>query len=333
LGCSKIADPNIPILHLNMWFAIFDMKKKAIEMNFAMIFSIVAGSAILFLAIYFAIGFADTGEKGTNAKIAAKVSILIDPLETNIGETRSTPILFSSKARIYNDRCDKEGSFGKQTIGVASSMFGDKWSEPTYGKPQYNKYIFSNRIEEGKKFYVFVKSLDMPFKVSDIIIFISQDYCFISAPDDLRDELEDLGIEKFQFTDKKSNCSQDSKKVCFSSSSGCDISVYGEYNLKVGYVSKEEKKLNYAGPLLYAAIFSSPEIYDCNVERLKKRLINLCYVYKDEIRILEKNGCNSELSSHLDELINIASNSNLADLQEKAEQMEKINNAAQCRLW
>jgi hypothetical protein len=308
------------------------MRKKAFEMNFAMVFSIIAGAAILFLAIYFATRFAGVGETGTNARIAAKVSILIDPLETNIGETRSSLISFGSEARIYN-QCEEEGSFGEQTIGVASSKSRGRWDKPTYGKPQYNKYLFSNETEEGKDISVFVKPFEMPFKVSDIIIFISQDYCFISAPEDIKDELEDMNIKKFQFTDKKSNCSESSSKVCFGSSSGCDISVYGEYNFKSGYVSKDGEKLEYVGPLLYAAIFSSPEVYNCNVERLKKRLVNLCSIYKDEIKVLEKKGCNSNLASSLDEIINLAVNSNLAALQAKADEMRIINGAADCKLW
>ncbi len=309
------------------------MRKKGFEMNFAWIFSIIVGAAILFLAIYFAARFMGVGETTGNAEAATKLAILIDPLETSIGETRSSLISFNSNVRIYNDRCEEQGNFGKQTIGIALARFGGKWSDATYGKPQYNKYIFSNELEEGKEVYIFVKPFEMPFKVSDLLIFISQDYCFIDAPEEIEDELKDMNIEKFQFTDKKSNCSENSNKVCFGSSSGCNISVYGEYGFKKGYVSKEERKLDYVDNLLYAAIFSSPEAYECNVERLKKRLINLCLIYKDKISILQSNGCNSELGSHLDELVNLAGNSNLVNIQEKAEQIEIINSAAQCNLW
>jgi len=92
----------------------------------------------------------------------------MEPLQTSLGESKSNIINFVSKTRFYNDRCLTEGNFGSQEIGIASESFG-KFKYPFYGEQQYNKYLFSSEVEEGKEFYVFVMPFSLPFKVSDLI--------------------------------------------------------------------------------------------------------------------------------------------------------------------
>ena len=308
------------------------MRKKGFEMNFSWIFAILVGAVILFLAIYFATRIVDTSGERIDAQTASKLAILLDPLKTNIGETKIDKIIFASNTRIYNDKCSMGGNFGEQRIGIASYSFGN-WKDPTYGKEQYNKYIFSQDVEESKEFYVFVKSFNLPFKVSEIIVLTGDEYCFINAPDSIKNDL-DLGVSNFHFTNLKNNCSENSKKVCFSSSSGCDIAVYGEFGFERGYVNKEGERLDYIDDLIYAAIFSSPEVYNCNVKRLRMRLINLCSIYRDEIKIRARAGCSSNLDAHLAEMINLASsNANLVYLQEKSDQIKTINNGEECKLF
>ncbi len=309
--------------------------KKGFEMSFSTIFALIAGAAILFLALYFAARFIGSQQTRIDAETATKLAVLMDPLETSLGESKSNILNFVTETRIHNDLCLIDGNFGNQEIGIASSGFGDKWKRPTYGKKQYNKYIFSDEVEEGKEFYVFVKSFNLPFKVSDIFILTSKKYCFIKIPEgSVKDELESLNPGNFNFTDS-GGCAKGSKKVCFSASSDCDITVYGEYGFKQGYVSKDGAKMEYIGPLLYGAIFSSPEVYNCNVKRLKMRTVRLASVYKDEIKILERASCNSQLDAPLTGLIALASgdSENLALLQDTAEEIENVNSAAECRLF
>lgn len=308
------------------------MEKKGFEMSFSWIFAVLVGAVILFLAIYLATRILGTGGEKIDAQTTAKLAILLEPLKTDIGETEKNKITFSSNTRIYNDKCRTDGNFGGQRIGIASYSLGN-WKEPTYGENQYNKYIFSQEIEEGKEFYVFVKPFSLPFKVSDIIVLTSEKYCFINAPESIKENL-DIGIPNFHFTSLKANCSEESKKVCFSSSFGCDISVYGEFGFERGYVNKEGERLYYIGELVYAAILSSPGVYNCNVQRLKMRTVNLCLVYKDEIKILARRGCNTNLDALLTEMINLAnSNANLNYLQDKSEQIKAVNDAAECKLF
>lgn len=315
------------------------MEKKAFEMSFTWIFAIIAGIAILFLAIYAASQFIKTRGQEVNTQTSAKLSILLDPLETSLETGKSSLISFSSETRIYNDRCYTYGNFGEQSIGTSSSSgIGEKWQKPSYAKPQYNKYIFSDPIEQGKEFSVFSKPFKMPFKVSDLIFFSGKEYCFMQAPEEIKDELTGLAIKNMHFTETKSNCTEESKRVCFGRGTGCDITVYGNtYDFTSGSVIKDGRAVYYTDGLIYGAIFSSPEVYECNVKRLMLRLVNLCILYKDKIKSMEKRGCISPLETPLTELINLAKDSNssqtISIVKEKADEIDEINEASECRLY
>ncbi len=309
--------------------------KKAVEMNFTVIFSIIAGIAILVLAIYATSQFIRTRRYEIDTQTAAKLSILLDPLETSLEEGKSSIIRFDSETRIYN-KCFDYGNFGKQTISISKKgRVGEEWQEPGGDTQLYNKYIFSQDVEESEEFYVLTMPLKMPFKISDIILFLGEEYCFIQSPGDIEDELKGLNIRKINFTNQKTECSGGSKKVCFGQSAGCDIAVYSSDGFESGYVNKEGKTLYFTDSLIYAAIFSSPEIYECNIKRLMLRLVHLSLVYKDEIEIVERRGCNSLLDTHLSELISLAraENVQLASVKDKAEEINMVNSAAVCRLY
>ncbi len=302
--------------------------KKALEMSFTFIFSIVAGAVILFLAIFLASKLISTIQVKNDQQTSAQLSILLDPLETSLESGISRDLLFSSEITIYNDKCSAYGNFGEQLIGVSSSSFGREAS-PSDRKPQYDKYIFSEEVEQGKEFYIFSKPFKMPFKISDLIIVLSKDYCFVNAPEDIEDEMHGLGIYRLNFTDNREACPKGSKMVCFSGAFGCDINVHGD--LESGFVSKQESNLYYTGSLIYPAIFSSPEVYECNIKRLMLRISSLCSIYQDKIRIMQKRGIESVLDSHLMQLSSLAKNlkssQGLGTIKEKADEIEKINMA------
>jgi len=300
-------------------------------MNFAWIFAIIAGAAIIFLAIYAATQYVKTQQYNLDIQTANKLAILIDPLETSLESGKSSVISFSSKARIYNDKCESYGNFGQQSLGVTVSGVGE-WKEPAYAAPVYNKYIFSDNMEQGKDFSILLKPLNMPFKITDLIIFSSEEYCFVDAPYDVEDEIEDL-LKNVSFVENKRDC-ENVEVVCFSRGD-CDINVIG--NLETGYVSKQGGELYYTENLLYAAIFSSQETYECNVKRLMLRLVNLALIYKDKVKVLGEQGCNSLLDVELNELIavarNLKSSRDLNKVQKKSKEIDIINNAASCKLW
>jgi hypothetical protein len=319
--------------------------KKGFEMSFAWMFSIIVGAVIIFLAIYIVTQyFLPTKKQEINIQTATKISILLDPLETSLETGKSSIIEFPVETRIYNDRCEYSGSFGYQRIGLSSkSGIGEQWPNPSYPKSIYNKYIFSEEVEQQETFNIFTKPFNMPFKISDLIILSGTEYCFIFNEDseDIKDELERLNLGNVQISSNKNNCSSQSKKVCFPGT-GCDISVYGsvEYggqNFEQGSVIKQGKTMYYSGNLLYAAIFSSPEVYECNIKRLAKRISHLALIYKDKIKIVESKGCSSTLEPHLISLSNLGLNASSSEivfsLNNKAEQIDEINQASRCSIY
>ncbi len=80
---------------------------------------------------------------------------------------KATSLILPSETRIYN-KCNTDGEFGRQIIKISQKSF-DKWTETDVDVGFSNKYIFSENYVEGKKFYIFSKPLDFPFKISDLI--------------------------------------------------------------------------------------------------------------------------------------------------------------------
>ena len=270
------------------------VNKKALEFNFAWICAIIVGAVILFLAIYSASQLVRTNRNIQDTEIGKQIGILLSPVEASIeSETSPGPIIFNTEARIYND-CDISGNFGSQEISVATkSGIGKDWEKQGIPSTFYNKYLFSSNIMEGKKFFLFSKSFEMPFRVGNLIFMWSnkEEYCFVNAPNEVKEVIESINAAGY----KNLNLSEDGKcklgtrKVCFSGN--CDVVV--DINSKT--VRKEKKVLYYEGSLLYGAIFTSPEIYECQTKRLMKRASELALLYNDKTQNLASAGCNSNL--------------------------------------
>lgn len=303
--------------------------KRGIELSFGWMFALIAGAAILFLAVFFAWQLLKIGEQEVDAKTTEQLSILFDPMETGLASSRSfAPINLNRETRVYSE-CKETGEFGESILALSSKYF-EKWSERGVSKKINNKYIFSEDRLEGKKLYFNSLPFEMPFKVSEIIMMYNKNYCF---PED--SEISGSGIE----TD---NCSSDSIKVCFESS--CDISIYGlcsNYNCKsdydYGYVIKNNSRMYFAGNLMYAAIFSSPENYECNVLRLMKRLSYLAILYQEEASFLEGRGISTGLESDMISLASLArsvkTSEDLLFMKEQVDIIESKNEALNAKLY
>ena len=311
------------------------INKKGFEMSFAWIFSLIVGAAILIIAVYFTIKFIQTSTHERDTESAAKISSLLDSLETGLEEGKSSAIVFPSETRVYN-KCLTTGNFGKHSLSISEKTgIGKEWPEPGGDTQIYNKYIFSDSVEQGKEFSVFAKPFRMPFKVSDLIFLSANDYCFINPPGLVEDEIQGLGIENIKLTNNPMNCSENSISVCFNSP-GCNISVSSSGNFDQGSVVKEGRTMNYVGPLIYGAIFASPEVYECNYQRLMLRLINLALIYKDKLKITEKVGCGGGLNAELSVLITLSrakTSQGIAMLRLQADEIDRLNNAARCKLY
>ncbi len=306
------------------------MKRGFLDISFGVLFAIIVGVIILFFAIYTSSKIIRSGEHTINTETAKRLGVLTNPLETGFESAEKNKIVLDAETRIYNI-CDESGNFGEQKIAISQKSFG-KWGDTGANIIFKNKYFFSEGIIEGKEFYLFSKPFKMPFKVADLIIIIpkNKEYCFIDAPREIAEELNALEIENIH----TENCSGDEIKVCFSISSGCDIIV----NLNANYVQKRGSVVNFIGDaLMYGAIFSDKDVYECQIKRLMKRISELAKVYITKEGIISKRDCNSNLNKELTELSTKAreleNSGELFFIDDLAKKIDSIERSASCRLW
>ncbi len=314
------------------------MNTKAFEFSFAWMFALLVGAVILFLAVYVATGILRGGSYERDTEIAKELTILFDPFETGFAESKASMITLPTASRIYND-CSSKGVFGSQIISSSQQTFG-KWSDPGGDIRVNNRYVFSREIEEGKKLYLFSKNFEMPFKVAEMIVLTSRKYCFKNLPNDVDDPLKNLNLESIEFD----TCSIGSVIVC-AHPEACDVQIKDlcgtgvpcDEIFEYGYVLRAGKRMYYRGNLLYAAIFSSPELYECNVKRLAKRLEQLSLLYKDQNTLAR--GCGNVIDGPLLQLsrnaASLTGSDDLGALWDDAQVLEGIHDRLNenCRIW
>ena len=282
------------------------MNKKAFEFSFGWLFAIIVGAVIIFLAVYAATKLVGTERTKQDAELGKKLGIILTPLETGLETGVATKLSLPIETRIYND-CSPYGNFGVQKISATtSSGIGEKWQEPKISSTFPNKYLFSEKMIQGKGFIVFSKPFEMPFKIANLIYIWpeTEKFCFVNPPGEIEDELKDLiegnsllkNTGSINIASSPRECSSLSKKVCFTTT-GCDIDV--SYDGK----SIKKKSLNRVffetDALLYGAIFASPELYECQVKRLMKRASELSMLYYSKSTFLSPKGCGTALEPEL----------------------------------
>ena len=313
------------------------LNKKAVAMSFNWIFAIIAGAVILLLAVYGASRIIDTGKDVIHTESAARLIALLDSAEAGIASGSSDMIEFKVDTRTQYT-CSDEGVFWKQTVAFSQETFG-KLDEPKNAVPVVNKYVFSENNLNGN-IYIFSKPFFMPFKVADLIFISSEDYCFAGAPRDIEKNVEGLGnVEAIDLLDEN-DC--EGIKVCFLGRTSypfdsCDINVRALDNnlFEKGYIEKGSDQVYYVDSLLYGAIFSSPEIYECNVKRLMKKLNVLAEVYLQKISVIH---CGETMRGNLIDLVMKAevldSSGSLVALSLSADKIESKNRyAGGCNLY
>ncbi len=323
--------------------------KRSFEVSFAWLFAVFAGAIILFLAIYGTSQVIKTGIYQIDTVTAKQLSIIFEPMETGLASGKSNVAELKEETRIYN-RCLPSGSFGEHRISLATkSGFGKSWQEPgpEGGIPVGNKYIFSSDVLQGKKVYFFSKPFQMPWKVSELIYLTTEEYCFMGAPEEIKEEIIGLNIQNI----KIENCS-DEINICFGSGMKCNATIRGncfggdcKNNYDSGIVSKNNEQLYYYGfvdnlgyvdrSLLYAAIFSDKDIYECNVKRLMKRLSQQAGIFSDETNFLA--GKCGAINPGMINIIGLAgsidSSGKLNIILDAAREVDKQNEASICKLW
>ena len=281
------------------------INNRAYEFSFAWIFSVFIGGMIIFLAIYAVTKIIGVERTVIETEAGKEITILLNPLQTNLEESVSNTITVSDPTRIFNE-CKKNSVFGSQSISVSiKSDIGQDWFPLPGGKSTFkDRYLFSADESEGnKKFYLISKPFYFPFKVADIIVMWSdkEEYCFLSPFDGVRADIEELGLTNKGI--KIDDCSENSKKVCFPTApkDDCDIIIQVSGNTKkviqgedeVYYVESIDEDNEY--PLLYAAIFSSPEQYKCQIRRIMGRAAELGSLNSAKVDFLLQRGCGAAL--------------------------------------
>jgi len=323
------------------------MNNKGFEMPFSWVFSIIAGSVIILLAIYGASRFVQVASYSEYSESAKSLANLLNPVVNDMTvATKAPDVVFKKDTRVYlycQESSQRSPIFGRQVIAFSEEFgfLGKKWTEPGANISRYNKYIFGENVMEGKKLYIFSKPFYMGYRVDDLVMLTTQNYCFVNPPDSIEIEIENMkpSLKHINASSRIDLCKEDTVKVCFGFTSGeCNISISEDNNgFLTGRVSKNGTSLEYAGNLLWAAIFSSPEIYQCNIKRLGAKTSELGTIYKEKIDILSTKNCNSLITPYINRMISISASltmSSLDLLYNEAKAMDEKNCAAiDCRIY
>ena len=105
----------------------------------------------------------------------------------------------------------------------------------------------------------------------------SEEFCFVNPDSEIAEEISDLSLQNVEITEER--C-ETKTNVCFNGEK-CDIEVSRDTVRKgtqsVKYVESTDRNDKYA--LLFAAIFSDPEEYSCQMQRLSARAESLAELY------------------------------------------------------
>lgn len=303
------------------------MNKRGFEFSFAWLFAIIVGAVVIFLAIYASTSLIGNSRYETDTKIAAQLESVLNPVGTNLEEAKFSTIGFPDTTRVFN-RCSATGLFGTQSISTSvRSGIGKEWLPPGGEISNKDKYVFSKSLLEGQEMGIFVKPLELPYKVSDMIFIYSGEYCFINPPSEIEEEIEALGLVGINVTARIEDCSAESEKVCFTAfNRDCDKRV-GEREIDGVYYEED---------FVYGAIFSDPEVYECQLKRLMKRDRELAKLYGEKSELLAGEGCSSletELGAFSALLQEYQGSEDLAAVKGNADELEEKNEKLTCKLF
>lgn len=317
-------------------------KRGFLQISFAWLFGIIAGAIILALAIFMVSKITHTGQYQTSAEVQKQISVLLNPLESGVQSGQVTTLDIASPTRIYNVCNNQSGIFGEQSLSVSQQSFG-KWSTQSQGISVPDRYIFSDNVTEGKEFLLFSKPFDFPFKVADLIYLTSASvkYCFTNTPAAIDTELSNLKQSNIVLENDPSLCPAGTVEVCFTNANGGGCSNE-KVNVTVSYqsntVTKDGNTVVFSGDaLMYAAIFSDKQIYDCQLQRLMGRENELAKIYQGKVSLIQSAGCNIGFSSDLSALEKSSggyrSESDLASIIQTVSKLQQDNEFSSCQLW
>ena len=305
-------------------------KKGFLDISFSWIFAFLVGAMILVGAIYGVNKFTSVKDSQNSAELGVALKNFLTPLETGVEGTKSIKITLPVDSKIIHF-CDSTDRFGKETFSVQEKR-NDKWTASGVPASFNNKYVLLPRITEGKTFSVFSKTFDFPFNVANLIYFTNskEKYCFVGFPLEVKSELKNLNQDNLEFN----TCSNFSKKICFDtpSNNNCEIKIDSDQKS----VEKDGEKVYYEGnALMYAAIFSDKDIYECETKRLMKRADELAKIYQEKTLSLVSKGCTStlDLSTFKSEVSIFQDSANLSSIEREGQSLDRLNRYSDCKLW
>lgn len=331
--------------------------KRGYEFSFAWIFAIMVGAIILFLAIYVTTQIVGLERFKAETKTGKKIGILLNPIATNLEQAKFATIIVPDETIIFNN-CTEPTSFqpfGSQGISISARQGNLRNENADIGAKSrfHDRYLFSNPEVEGKKeFYVLSKPFKFPFKVADLMILWSdkESYCFVNPPTPIENDIDRLNLEdaNIRYTNSLSGECLTAKTVCFSSTtSGCDINVNTNQNV-MSVTHKNQQPIYYAESfdntdkyaLLYAAIFSNPQEYECQVKRLMERASQLAILYKNKAGFYDSEyNCASDpkiglaYDNYIRDALTLTNSIQLHNMASLAEDVKQDANPISCRLF
>lgn len=310
------------------------------QINFVTLFAIIAGIFILVSIIYGATKISDTKSYESNTKIAKQMSVFLDPLQVGFATSSKGSIDFRQNVRIKNV-CDNYTDTGMNKLSISTLNSKKQFSNFSVPISIYDKYIFSDEIIEDSLIYTISRKFSYPYEVSDFIILIPSNtkYCFENAPDKIVDSLSAFNLENMLF----SNCNNDSNfiQVC-ADSSRCDIEVIGLCNdlscsskYDFGYVRKNRDYFYYVNDLIYPAIFSGIENYNCNLERLIYKTSLVAELYSLKSLEMYKRGCvpNIDIDDWMIKTKEMKDVTDIIYYYEYSSRLKSQNKISGCNLW
>ena len=322
--------------------------KKGFDMPFSWIFAVIAGAVIILIAIYATTSIVRTGKEAYYSQAAMQIANYLNPVVNGVTSAFATKIDFKKNTRIYltcQTFSSKSPYFGREAISFSEeSGLLQKWTLPGAEIGRYNKYIFSDNVTEGKTLYIFSKPFYAGFRVDDLVMISMDKYCFVGTPETVKNEIVLLAPYNINLSANVKFCDANSKKVCFGfDDKNCDMFVSASctqdeclHEYETGYVYKEDRRMDYYGNLMYAAIFSSPDIYECNLARLGKKILELSEIYNGKIEIVKEKGCDSLIGVYMNAMTGYSANlnsQNIRKIWEESKLMDEVNCRSKCEIY
>ncbi len=319
------------------------MISKKGDFNFVWLFAIIAGTAFLILAIFFAVKLGGTFKTAGDVSIAKSIEVLTDPLQAGFASSSTGKISFQVNSQIIPTCYDT--NFGYHMFSVITESDALKNNPPTPVEIKIpNKYIFAQE-DFGKDYYVFSKKFELGFPVTDLLFVSTKEYCLVNAPKRIKDEILGLNLKSLRVQDNINNtCSDETIRVCFGYGEGCNMTISGncfdnnycEDQFETGFIQKGTQSLGFSGNLIYGAIFSDQYLYECNVKRLLYRTSQIAEVYHEKANLMDARGCNTLLNTDLTSLSQITINATSQDLPvlfKIGKQLANKEDKEACGLW